>query len=362
MIDLRSDTVTRPSPAMREAMAKADVGDDVYGDDPTVKRLEARVAELLGKEDAVYMPTGSMTNQVAIRSHTESGDLVLMDAASHVVRSEGGGPAALSGVTAQRIAGDRGIFTAAQVEDALGTPHAGSPTTLAPPATLLCVENTHNGGGGSIWPLETLDAVVAAGRRAGLRCHLDGARVWNASAATGVTPARYARDFDSVSVCFSKALGAPVGSALCGSTAFVRRARRFKQLFGGGFRQAGVIAAGALYALEHHRDGLVHDHAKAGFLADVLVSIPGVELVRDHVETNILRFKVPGRAGDFVDACLVERVAMLVAGRRDVRAVMHRDVSVADVERAGEVVQGVLEARAGQRIVLAARGEASGPR
>ena len=297
MIDLRSDTVTRPGPAMREAMANAEVGDDVYGDDPTVKRLEARAAELLGKEDAVYMPTGSMTNQVAIRSHTESGDLVLMDAASHVVRSEGGGPAALSGVTAQRIAGDRGVFTAAQVEDALATPHAGSPTTLAPPATLLCVENTHNGGGGSIWPLGTLDEVTAAGRRAGLRLHLDGARVWNASAATGVPPARYARDFDSVSVCFSKALGAPVGSALCGSAAFVQRARRFKQLFGGGFRQAGVIAAGALYALEHHRDDLAEDHAKAGFLADVLVGVAGVELVREHIETNIVRFAVPGRAG-----------------------------------------------------------------
>lgn len=342
MIDLRSDTVTRPSPAMREAMAQAPVGDDVYGDDPTVKRLEGRVAEVLGKEDAVYMPTGSMTNQVAIRSHTESGDLVLMDAASHVVRSEGGGPAALSGVTAQRIAGDRGIFTADQVEDSLATPHAGSPTTLAPPATLLCVENTHNGGGGSIWPLDILDEVVAAGRRAGLRCHLDGARIWNASAATGVTPARYARAFDSVSVCFSKALGAPVGSALCGSADFVGRARRFKQLFGGGFRQAGVIAAGALYALEHHRDGLADDHAKAGFLADVLVDIPGVELVREHVETNILRFRVPGRAGDFVDACLGEGVAMLVAGRRDVRAVMHRDVSRNDVERAAEVVRGVV--------------------
>ena len=184
--------------------------------------------------------------------------------------------------------------------------------------------------------------MVAAGRRAGLRCHLDGARIWNASAATGVPPDRYARDFDSVSVCFSKALGAPVGSALCGSAAFVRRARRFKQLFGGGFRQAGVIAAGALYALEHHRDGLVHDHAKAGFLADVLVGIPGVELVREHVETNILRFGVPCRAGDFVDACLEEGVAMLVAGRSDVRAVMHRDVSMGDVERAAEVVRGVL--------------------
>lgn len=342
MIDLRSDTVTRPSPAMREAMAQAVVGDDVYGDDPTVKRLEARTAELLGKADAVYMPTGSMTNQVAIRAHTEPGDRVVMDIASHVVRSEGGGPAALSGATVQPLLGDRGIFTASQLRDALGVTHAGSPATLTPPATLLTVENTHNGGGGSIWPLERIDAVVGVARAAGLRCHLDGARVWNASAATGIPPARYARDFDSVSVCFSKALGAPVGSALAGSEEFVRRARRFKQLFGGGFRQAGIIAAGALYALEHHRACLTEDHAKAGLLADALVGIPGVDLARDHVETNILRFAVRCRAGDFVDACIERGVRMLVSGRHDVRAVMHRDVSISDAGRAGQVVGEVM--------------------
>ncbi len=342
MIDLRSDTVTRPTPAMREAMAAAEVGDDVYGDDPTIRRLEARTAELLGKEDAVYMPTGSMTNQVAIRAQTEPGDRVIMDIASHVVRSEGGGPAALSGATVQPLLGDRGIFTAAQLRDALGVTHSGSPTTLTPPATLLTLENTHNGGGGSIWPLELLDEVVAIARAAGLRCHLDGARVWNASAATGIPPARYARGFDSVSVCFSKALGAPVGSALAGSAALVERARRFKQLFGGGFRQAGIIAAGALHALENHRGDLVHDHEKAGHLADVLVSIPGVELEREHVETNILRFNVPGTAAAFVDGCRARGVLMLVSGLRAVRAVAHRDVSMDDVGRAGEVVREVL--------------------
>ena len=344
MIDLRSDTVTRPSPGMREAMAGATVGDDVYGDDPTVKRLEARTAEVLGKADAVYMPTGTMTNQVAIRAHTEHGDRVIMDIASHVVRSEGGGPAALAGVTVHPLMGDRGIFTASQLRDALGVTHPGSPTTLTPPATLLTVENTHNGGGGSIWPLELIDEVVAIARAAGLRCHLDGARVWNASAATGIPPARYARDFDSVSVCFSKALGAPVGSALAGPAGFVARARRFKQLFGGGFRQAGVIAAGALYALEHHRGDLARDHDKAGHLADVLVAIPGVDLVREHVETNILRFNVPCAAAHFVDGCRERGVTMLVSGARSVRAVAHRDVSMEDVRRAGEVIREVLEA------------------
>ena len=342
MIDLRSDTVTRPSPAMREAMAAAPVGDDVYGDDPTVARLEARTAEVLGKEAAVYMPTGTMANQVAIRTHTESGDRVLMDIGSHVVRSEGGGPAALSGVTVHPLLGDRGIFTASQLRDALGTAHPGSPTTLTPPARLLCVENTHNGGGGSIWPLEQLDAVVAIARTAGLRRHLDGARVWNAAAATGVPPARYARDFDSVSVCFSKALGAPVGSALAGSSELVARARRFKQLFGGGFRQAGIVAAAALYALENHRPCLAEDHAKAVVLADVLVDVPGVELERPHVETNLLRFAVRCRAGDFVDACFERGVRMLATGRHDVRAVMHRDVSVDDAERAAGVIREVM--------------------
>ncbi len=344
MIDLRSDTVTRPGPAMREAMATAAVGDDVYGDDPTVRRLEERTAELLGKEAAVYVPTGSMANQVAIRAHTQSGDRVLMDAQAHVVRSEGGAPAALSGVTAQRIAGERGIFAAGQVRAALGTPHAGSPSTLTPPATLLCVENTHNGGGGSIWPLSVLEEVTATARSAGLRCHLDGARLWNAAAATGIQERRYARSFDTVSVCFSKGLGAPMGSALTGSARFIKRARRFKQLFGGGFRQAGIVAAGALHALENHRVELVLDHEKARLLARVLLSLPGVELVLEDVETNILRFGVPGGAAEFVDSCCKQGVAMLVAGDNHVRAVTHRDVSMEDVERAGEILRRVLGA------------------
>ncbi len=341
MIDLRSDTVTRPTPAMRDAMANAPVGDDVYGDDPTVRRLETRTAELLGKEDAVYMPTGSMTNQAAIRAHTEPGDRVVMDIGSHVVRSEGGGPAALSGVTVHPIVGERGLFTAAELRVALGVAHSGSPATLTPPATLLCLENTHNGGGGSIWPLEELDAVAAMARAAGLRRHLDGARIWNASAATGIPPARYARNFDSVSVCFSKGLGAPVGSALVGSRDFTARARRFKQLFGGGFRQAGIIAAGALFALEHHRADLAHDHEKAARLADVLAQVPAIDLAREDVETNILRFDVAGGAPRFVDACRARGVAMLVAGATSVRAVTHRDVSMEEVRRAGEVVRGV---------------------
>ena len=337
MIDLRSDTVTKPTPQMREVMAGAPVGDDVYGEDPSVQALEAHVAELLGKDDAVFMPTGSMTNQVAIRSHTEPGDRVLMDRASHVVRSEGGAPAALSGVTAHRIDGQRGLFTAEQVRDAVGVRHPYNPGTLNPPATLLSVENTHNGGGGTVWPLAQLEAVVEEARSFGLSAHLDGARLWNASAASGVSELTYAASFDSVSVCCSKGLGAPVGSLLAGGRDFVARARRFKQVFGGGFRQAGILAAGALHAVQNHRDSLVRDHDKAADLADRIHRLAGLHLDPAHVETNIVRFTVDVPAGAFAEASQTLGVRVLPTGRDAVRAVAHRDVSMEDMERAAQV-------------------------
>ena len=337
--DLRSDTVTRPGPEMRRAMAGADVGDDVYGDDPMVRALEAAVAGVLGKEGAVYVPTGTMANQTAIRAHTQPGDRVLLDAGAHAVRSEGGGPAALSGVTAHRLPGHRGIFTADDVAEALGFSYEGNPTTLTPPATLVCVENTHNGGGGSVWPLDQLDAVAGAARAAGLRSHMDGARLWNASAASGVSPARYAENFDSVSVCFSKALGAPVGSAVAGSAPFVARVRRFKQLFGGGFRQAGIIAAGALYALEHHRADLPHDHEKAARFAEVLAGAADLGVSAVAPQTNIVRFSVGCDAVGLARQCLADGIGVLPTGRRQLRAVFHRDVTLAQVqEAAGQIV------------------------
>ncbi len=343
VIDLRSDTVTKPSKAMREAMARAPVGDDVYGDDPTVGCLESRVAEVLGKEEAVYVPTGTMANQAAIRAHTQSGDRVLLDWGTHSVRSESGGPAALSGVTADRILGKRGVFTAAQLVATAGKARGGRPDFCTPPATLLCVENTHNAGGGKVWPLDALDEVARTGRSLGLRTHLDGARLWNASAATGVSEARWAREFDSVSVCFSKGLGAPLGSAVAGSRDFVQRVRRFKQLFGGGFRQAGIVAAGALHALERHRDGLPLDHKKAQALAGELASLPAVNLRPESVETNIVRFEVATSAANFVEACRREGVVMLDTGPRQVRAVTHRDVSMDEIGRAAEVMAHSLE-------------------
>ncbi len=343
MIDLRSDTVTRPTPAMREAMASAEVGDDVYGDDPTVNALERRTAELLGKEDAVFVPTGSMSNQIALRSHTEPGDLVLIEARAHVVLNEGGAGAALSGVTMRTITGERGLFGPDDVSDRIDRLHPFNPTTLGSPPTLLCVENSHNAGGGSVWPLDRLGAVCAAGREHGLALHLDGARLWHACAASGVEPIAYAASFDTVSVCFSKGLGAPMGSALAGPAGVIRRARRFKQQFGGGMRQAGIVAAGALHALDHHRGDLACDVEHARRLAAGLARLDGVRLDAATVESNIVRFEVAGDAGAFATACHERGVHVLPNGRHGVRAVLHRDVSGGQVEAALEIFASVLE-------------------
>lgn len=344
MIDLRSDTVTKPTDAMRQAMAQAEVGDDVYGGDPTVGVLEQRVAELLGKEAAVYVPSGTMSNQVAMRTHTEPGSLVLMDSGSHMVLNEGGGAAAFSGLTVRPVRSTRGIYDAAAVDDAIEVPHAFNPTHLTPPAAMLCVENTHNVGGGTVWSLESIHEVADAGRRHGLALHMDGARLWHATAASGVSEAEYAAPFDTVSVCFSKGLGAPVGSALVGSAKLIERARRFKQQFGGGLRQAGIIAAGAIYALEHHRARVMEDQENARVLADALASLDGIELDPSHVETNIVRFQVTSMTGGaFVDACYERGVFMLPGGTHGVRAVTHMDVGRPEIDKALEVIRSVLE-------------------
>lgn len=339
MIDLRSDTCSRPTEAMRRAMAEAAVGDDVYSDDPTVRLLEERTAALLGKEDAVYMVTGTMTNQVAIRAHTEPGDAVLFDQNAHVYLLEGGAPASVSGVLPRLLPGVRGIFTPEDVVAALGMPHPFFPTTIPAPVKLLCVENTHNIGGGSIWPLEQIDAVAATARKHGLAVHLDGARLWHASAKTGVPEARYAAAFDTVSICFSKALGAPVGSCLAGPKTFIARARRFKQQFGGGFRQAGIIAAGALYALEHHRSRLGEVHNNASAFARNIASYSEVDIEVGAVETNIVRFRLRSvPAGPFVEEVHRLGVHMLPSGPNAVRAVFYLDITESDVERASELV------------------------
>lgn len=337
MIDLRSDTVTRPTDAMKAAMVAAEVGDDVYGDDPTVAALEARTAELLGKEAAVFVPTGSMSNQIALRIHTEPGDLVYLERGAHIIHNEAGGAAALSGVTLSPLEGRRGVFSTDTLEGALRHPHPFNPATLLPRGRLLCLENTHNAGGGSVWPLDALQDICRAGRAAGLLLHLDGARLWHATAASGVSEADFAAPFDTVSVCFSKGLGAPIGSALAGSRDAIRRARRFKQQFGGGMRQAGIIAAAALHALEHHRSDLVRDIERARRLAEGLAELERVDLDPTSVESNIVRFHVSGDAGAIALRCHDDGVHVLPNGRHGMRAVLHRDISDGEVDRALEV-------------------------
>lgn len=344
MIDMRSDTVSKPTSKMRELMAQAEVGDDVYGDDPTVNALERRTAEILGKEGAVYMPSGTMCNQVALRTHTEAGDEVLTDINAHLYLLECGSLGALSGLIVRPLIGRNGIFSAADVHQAIRKPHRFMPSTVLPPTKLLCVENTHNMAGGVIWPIEAVREVTHAARTHGLATHLDGARLWHASIAAGVSEAEYASHFDSVIVCFSKGLGAPMGSALAGNAEFVARARRFKQMFGGGFRQAGIVAAGALYALEHHRERLVEDHNNARVFAAGLEAMPAIKIDVSLVQTNIVRFHVLTMpASEFADRCYEEGLHMIPVGPDQIRAVMHIDVSREDVDSALSIINSVLK-------------------
>ena len=337
-IDLRSDTITQPTPAMRDAMATAEVGDDVFGDDPTVLHLESRVAAILGKEAALFTPSGTMANQLALRAHTEPGDEILLDANAHIYYYETGAPAALAGVMCRCLPGVRGVFTAADIEAALRPADQHfSPTKL------VCVENTHNRGGGSIWPMDRLREIAETSRRHGLRLHLDGARLWNASVATGIPEHEYAAHFDSVSVCFSKGLGAPIGSALCGTREFIQRARRFRKMYGGGMRQAGIIAAGALYALENHRHRLAEDHANARALAEGLSRLPGLEVDPASVQTNIVLIRVQTMSAATLARTLNDSgVRVLAVSPDTLRAVTNLMVSAEQITQALEIFQSTL--------------------
>lgn len=337
-VDLRSDTITLPTAAMRAVMAEAEVGDDVFGDDPTVIRLEETVAGLLGKEAAVFVPSGTMANQIALRTHTEPGDEVLIEAQAHIYYYEAGAPAALSGVMCRCLQGKRGVFSGADVQSALRPSDQHFARTR-----LVCIENTHNRGGGSLWPFETLVEVVKVARSNGLAMHLDGARLWNAAVATGIAEHTFASLFDSVSVCFSKGLGAPVGSALAGTKAFVARARRFRKQFGGGMRQAGILAAAALHAIENHRVRLAEDHLHARLLAEGLADQPGLEIDPATVQTNIVMFKVTGGdAPGWATRFNAAGVRMLPTGPDTIRAVTNLNVSRADIERGLRLIRSVL--------------------
>ena len=336
IVDLRSDTVTRPTPAMREAMMHAEVGDDVLGDDPTVQALQQRVATLVGKEAALFVPSGTMANQIAIRSVCEPGDEVILDETTHCHNYETGAPSALSGVSIRALRGARGVFGAEHVRAAYRPPGVHFARSR-----MVVIENTNNRGGGSVWPLARMRAVRDAARELDLHVHLDGARLWNAHVASGCALADYAACADTVSMCFSKGLGAPVGSILCGSRRLIDRARRFRKMFGGAMRQAGILAAGALYAIDHHIERLAQDHAHARRLALALAGLEGITIDAESVETNIVIFEVDPRLGTargFVERLHEAGVWMLPTGPTKVRAVTHLDVSGEQIDRAIEVL------------------------
>jgi threonine aldolase len=334
-IDLRSDTVTRPTAAMLAAMAAAEVGDDVFGDDPTVIRLQERVADLLGKEAALYVPSGTMGNQLAVRAQARAGDQVVLEDGAHIYRYEAGAPAALSGVQLTCVAAPDGLLDWPLVAAALNPDNVH----CAPPS-LVCLENTHNRAGGRILPQANLEAIVAGCRERGLRVHLDGARLWHAHVASGLTLAELVGPVDSVSVCFSKALGAPVGSVLAADRATVVQAHRFRKMWGGGMRQAGLLAAACLHALDHHLERLAEDHAAARALADGLAN-PALA-VNHPVETNIVIIDVAGPGADTVLLDHLERHGVLGVGFGPgrVRLVPNLDTPPDGIERALAALNG----------------------
>lgn len=338
MIDLRSDTVTKPTPGMRAAMFSAALGDDVYGEDPTVNQLEARVAEYLGTEAAVFVPSGTMANQIAIRLHCRPGDELLCEATSHVYLWEGGGPAALSGVTTRMIDGEFGVLSVEQL-----APHIRPDDIHSPQTRLVCLENTHNRGGGRVYPIEHIRAISAWAQTHNLAMHLDGARLWNAIVASGIPAPEWCRHFDTISVCFSKGLGAPVGSALAGPRELIVRARRIRKLFGGAMRQAGFLAAACLYAMDHHIDRLAEDHANAKLLATAIAETPGLKLVPETVETNLVWVEVDrdwyGPPQAVANQLKADGVLMTALGDKELRACTHLDVSRADCERAADAIR-----------------------
>ena len=335
IVPLISDTESKPTAAMRQAIANAEVGDEQRGEDPTVNRLQERVAELLGREAALWFPGGTMCNFVAVKVHTRPGDAIIADAMAHIIRAESAGVAFSSGVLIEPIATERGVFTASQMRDAVSRLQT-APVPYGPPVRLVCVEQTHNFGGGAVWSAEDLRAVSHAARELGLAVHMDGARLLNACAASGIPAKAFAAMVDSVWIDFTKGLGAPIGAVLAGSAPFIAEARRYKHMFAGAMRQAGIAAAGCLHALDHHVDRLVDDHARARRLAEGLTAIPGIVVKTPSPETNIVFFEV-AKAGlsnaQFLDEMLRAGVRMGPV-RGQIRAVTHLDVSDEDIELA----------------------------
>jgi len=338
VVDLRSDTVTRPTGQMRTAMATAEVGDDVYGEDPTVRALEERVADLLGTEAALFVPSGTMANQIALRSHTKPGDEVVISRDAHCWRHESGALAAIAGVQTVMVAGH--TFTGADVRAAFKGEDPYQAHTR-----VVAVENTHNMGGGVVWEPAALADVTQTAKQLGIAAHLDGARLWNAAVASKRTEKELARGFDSISVCLSKGLGAPVGSLVAGTRDFIRKCHRFRKMHGGGMRQAGILAAAGLFAVEHHRARLVDDHVHARALAEALANTKHVTVDLSRVHTNIVMIDLERGTGEAVVALAREDGVLLgTAGPHRIRAVTHLDVDRDGVMRAAKVIADIAAA------------------
>ena len=330
-VDLRSDTVTQPTPSMREAMIHAKVGDDVLGDDPTVTQLEQRLAALCGKEAALFVPSGTMSNAIALRAHTSPGDEIITAKNSHIYLYEGGGYAALCGASIALVDVYGGLMRVEDVERAIRK-QAGS-LSHYPDGSLVCVENTSNRGGGACYPQETLDAIAALAKENDCATHMDGARIFNAAVATNTSVARMVRDYDSISICFSKGLGAPVGSVLVGSTAFIARAHRWRKMFGGGMRQAGILAAACLYALDNNIDRLEEDHRRTKVLAEAIHQIEGFEVEMHTVETNMVYFQSEVPATQVMEKLQASGIDVMDIQPHACRIVVHLHITDEDIQR-----------------------------
>ena len=332
MIDIRSDTVTQPTEAMRKAMLEAEVGDDVLGDDPTVIKLQNKAAELLGKEAALYVPSGTMSNIVATRTHTSPGDEIVTEAHSHIYRYEGGAFAALSGCSVALVDGKNGLMTSEQVSSSIRK--AEGSLSHYPNGSLVCVENTAQGGGGSVYSQEAIDDICKVAREKDCKLHMDGARLFNASVASNTDPARMVRDFDSISICLSKGLGAPIGSVLVGSKEDLAQAHRWRKMFGGGMRQAGTMAAAGIYALENNIDRLREDHRRARKFAEALVEMPNFSVNLDTVQSNIVYIGVGrGRSKQMIEKLAKQDIDILDTDDSTIRAVFHLHIGDEDLEK-----------------------------
>ncbi len=331
MVDLRSDTVTQPTVEMREAIANAGVGDDVLGDDPTVIKLQEMIANMLGKEAALYVPSGTMSNAVAIRTHTQPGDEIITERFSHIYLYEGGGYAALSGCSVALVEGELGILKPKDVENAIRK-EKGSDGHY-PNGTLVCIENTSNRGGGTFYDLESLDKICEIAHSNGCKAHLDGARLFNAVVASGIDAKRIVKNFDTISICLSKGLGAPVGSLLVGSKEDISKAHRWRKLFGGGMRQAGIIAAAGIYALENNISRLADDHERAKKLANAINEMELFSVDLDGVQTNMVYINVIGNltANQVVEKLAEHDVQVLALGNDLLRAVTHIHITDEDI-------------------------------